>query len=245
MMKQDSAPEALEELAVHRRITAAIGGLHATAVPREDWQARVMASVRATRPAAVKAPASDEQPADAERPRREAALDLAPGPSWRFWRSWRSWLPMGAMAAAAAGVLLLVVPRHTTEPPGPALAVELDATRVTIDRGSGSEDDGAYRRPAPAVGSRVHVAATSAAAHRALWIFRGRDELVLSCPGAGCTASDESLAAELTVPRMGEYLVMALWSSEPIPPPPASRDEALAAAARAGLTQRSYRFTVW
>lgn len=199
-----------------QRIARAIGELKAEARPAAGWQARVLASVRAEEAARVEAAATAE----------------VRDPSANAWR----WARHASLCAAAA-MLLIWAPWQRA--PERQLVVELDAMSV-VTRG---EDRGLERARA---GSSVKVAAMSAAGHRALWVFRERDQLVLACPGAPSCASDEgSLRAALEVALVGEYVVVALWSEAPIPPPSSGRDESLAAARRAGATVQSQSFRVW
>jgi hypothetical protein len=85
----------------------------------------------------------------------------------------------------------------------------------------------------------VRAAARRGPGHRAIWIYRERDELLAACPGgAPCREAADGLAAELTLELVGTYTIVALWSPHPIPPPAGTRDQALAAAARAGAVER-------
>lgn len=252
------ATETPEDRAALLRISAAIGGLDAAARPRADWKARVMASVRAEAKAKEKAAdtvaaapdsgiseiSAGSAPADAATATKRPAP--AAKPPW-----WTRLLPMGLpfAGACAAVALLVVVPRGDAPVATPRLLVELEPARVDVAardlRASGDAPSASFRGDAPVVGSRVRVTAESSAKHRALWVFLGRDELVLQCPGAGCTAEDERVIATLQVGRVGEYAVVALSSSEPLPKPPDTLDAALALVARNGVAQLTERFTVW
>jgi hypothetical protein len=165
-----------------------------------------------------------------------AAVPAAPAAS----SSPRRWLRYAPLCAAAA--LLMIWAPWQPRAAARTLVVELDATTV-VTRGE-----------APRPGSRVKVAAVSGAAHRALWIFRDRAELVMACDEAAvaassqaarCLRSDDRLSTALEIALVGEYVVVALWSDAPIPLPSSSRDESLAAARRAGATAQSQSFRVW
>lgn len=246
--------EALEARAAHQRIAAAIGGLHAEVRPRADWQARVLASVRA-RAAVVELKAVETAAAEAAEavaqvaPTREAEAPSAPAtlPATPWWKRLLPVAPPFALACAAA-LALLVMPR-APEPAAPVLVLELaDAGAphaATAGRNRSEGGDAARSGAAPALGAQLQLSAQSEAPYRALWVFRGRDELVLQCPGAGCTQTPAALAASLRIDRIGEHTVLALSSATPLPAPPATLDAALALAERSGVAHRSQRFTVW
>ncbi len=216
-MTMELLPSDPEEQAALQRITAALGGMSGGARPAADWQARVLAKVR--QEAAAKAAAAAQEKLD-----EEAQLALG----------WKHAIPT---LAAAAIMLLWWGPWRSAQLPR-QLEVEMEASTV-VRRG---ERDGGS---AANLGSRVTVAAVSDAPYRAVWVFRGRDALALSCPGRGCSSTESRLSAALTIDLVGEYTVVALWSEQPLPTPGADRDAALAAAARAGATVQSQKFRVW
>lgn len=209
-------PKDAEGGAALQRIARAIGELKEEARPPSGWQARVLASVRA------------EEAAKAEAEKADEASD-ASSSAWR----WARYASLGA----AAALMLIWAPWKSAQEQ--RLVVELDATTVTT-RGA---DRGVEEVRS---GSRVKVAAMSGAAHRALWVFRDRNQLVLACPAApSCASTEGSLGAALEVALVGEYVVVALWSDAPLPLPSNERDESLAAARRAGATVQSQSFRVW
>lgn len=228
-----------------QRIARAIGALHAEVRPSPDWQARVLASVRAEAAEAADGATSDEAGEAAD----DAMSDQPSATAGDAARARTSrWLRYAPLCAAAA-VLLMIWGPWRPGAPARALVVELDATTV-VTRGEmprlGSSET-------PQLGSRVKISAASGAAHRALWIFRDRAELVMACDEAEvaataavrCLRSDDRLSAALEVALVGEYVVVALWSDAPIPLPSSSRDDSLAAARRAGATVQSQSFRVW
>lgn len=216
-MTMELIPSDPEERAALQRITAALGGMNGGAKPAADWQARVLAKVR-QEAAAKAATAAQEQ--------RDGEAQLALG----FWH---------AMPTLCAAAIMLVwwSPWRASSLPR-QLEVEMEASSV-VRRG---ERDGGG---AASLGSRVTVAAVSDAPYRAVWVFRGRDQLVVSCPGRGCSSTEDRLSAALTIELVGEYTVVALWSEAPLPEAGADRDAALAAAARAGATVQRQKFRVW
>lgn len=214
-MTMELLPSDPEEQAALQRITAALGGMSGGARPAADWQARVLAKVR--QEAAAKAAAAAQEKLD-----EEAQLALG----------WKHAIP----TLAAAAIMLLWWGPWRAPSSLRQLEVEMEASSVAR-RGEG---DGAA-----SLGSRVTVAAVSDAPYRAVWVFRGRDALALSCPGRGCSSTESRLSAALTIELVGEYTVVALWSEQPLPTPGADRDAALAAAARAGATVQSQKFRVW
>lgn len=215
-MTMELIPSDPEERAALQRITAGLGAMSGGAKPAADWQARVLAKVR--QEAAAKAAAAQEK--------LEAEAQLALG--------WRHAMPT---LCAAAIMLLWWSPWLASSLPR-QLEVEMEASTV-VRRG---ESDGGS---AASLGSRVTVAAVSDAPYRAVWVFRGRDQLVVSCPGRGCSSTEDRLSAALTIELVGEYTAVALWSEAPLPEAGADRDAALAAAERAGATVQRQKFRVW
>lgn len=213
-MTMELVPADREEQVALERITTAIGGARQGAKPPADWQARVMAKVRAEEAAKAAAAAKLDE---------DIPLSL----------SWKHSMPT---LCAAALMLLWWSPWRSDAPPR-ALEVEVQAS-ATARRGDG---EGA----SASLGSRVTVAAVSDAPYRAVWIFRGRDELAMACPGRGCSSTEDRLSAALTIELVGEYTAVALWSEQPLPSPGGDRDGALAAAARAGATVQSQKLRVW
>ncbi|MEZ4362793.1 MAG: hypothetical protein R3B48_21560 [Kofleriaceae bacterium] len=180
-------------------VEAHLRAFHADYSPAPDWQARVLASVRAQ---------------DAATPRRA-----------RWW-----WLTAPALAAAA--LLALLWPRAPAPRPRQLAMTVLQRAEPT-------------RGAAVHLGDELRLRLTGDGAERALWVYRGRDELVVSCPGSSsCAADDTSLAATFKATTVGEYTAIALWSATPIPAPTGALDDALAAAARAGAQVQRQSFPV-
>jgi hypothetical protein len=95
------------------------------------------------------------------------------------------------------------------------------------------------------VGDRVRATAAHGNSHRALWVYRDGQELVVACPGdPRCQNTSSGISIEFTLSQVGEYRVDALSSSRPIAAPLGLRDDALAAAKRAGAVQESSSFVV-
>lgn len=192
------------------RLEAALRTLGADLHAPLGWQARVLA----------------EAPARA-RPwwrRRElaftAGLAAAALLALAVWQPWRG---VGGPMADAAPPQLAVLVEHRGD------AVRGLAEGVLQGRASATS---------VRVGDVIRAAAQHGAGHRAIWIYRGRDELIAVCPGAACADTPAALTAALTVELVGTYTVVALWSARPIPAPAGTRDEALAAAARSGALHR-------
>jgi hypothetical protein len=241
-----------EEQAALRRISAGLGALDAEARPGEGWQARVMAQILAeesiadlrTAPAQASAPdhRGDESPRVLSADRTP---ELSRPPAARRPGARRGWLAGGSILAAAVALLLLwPTPTRTR----PELLVEIAPSSEPSGEGQLPAVRGDHHR----IGTRLRVSANDAAPHRALWVFRSSleasdpstDTLLIQCPGSDCVLEKGVLSTELNVRLTGNYVLVALWSDAPLPPPEASRDESLAAAARAGAAQRSHSFTV-
>lgn len=159
---------------------------------------------------------------------RVLAAATEPGRGWRRWWSRRAVAFSGAVAMAALVLVLVWRPWHRGGTGG-----ELELALDVEHRG------GAVRGGAARVGDVVRVAARRGPGHRAIWIYRGGDELIATCPGgAGCSEADGALAATFTIDLVGTYMVVALWSPQPIAAPAGPRDEALAAAEQRGAIRR-------
>ncbi len=235
----------------HQRIIATLGELHAEARPRDDWQRRVLTSIReptspviaaasAASVAAAATVAAAAPSSSSEAPSLPAAggAQGALAPVIPLFR--RRSFQVGAGGALAAAAALVLWVKSPGTGPSPQLLVEISDSGRRPERGPSRQGE-----TRGAVGSTLRISAQSKAPHRALWIYRGDKHLVLACPGPGCAASDDELTAELVVPLAGEYQVVALWSQHPIPAPAGQRDEDLAAAERAGATKRAHSFSTW
>jgi hypothetical protein len=147
-------------------------------------------------------------------------------PAWRRWWQRREIAFTAALAAAAVVAILVWRPWHR-----PGAGIEL---AVNVDHGGDI-----VRGKVARVGDVMRAFARRGPGHRALWIYRDRDELLAACPGgAGCTEAPDALAAAIKLELVGTYTIVALWSASPIPPPAGTRDQALAAAAQSGALQR-------
>lgn len=246
----DFAETPSAELA-HQRIIAALGALNAEARPQDDWQSRVLTSIRNREPTSPVIAAASEAATSASTASAAASTEALPSSAASGAPGLAPVIPLfrrrsfqvvtgGALAAAAALVLWVKRPD-----PGlsPQLLVEVSDSGRRPERSSSDPSGAGETRGA--VGSTLRISAQSQAPHRALWIYRGDKHLVLACPGQGCTVSDDAITAELVVPLAGEYQVVALWSQQPIPTPVGQRDADLGAAERAGATKRSHSFTTW
>jgi hypothetical protein len=181
------------------RVENALRTFRADRRPRADWQARVLASVR--------------------------AAEVKPVTRTRWW------LSMIPVFAGAAALAIFYVWPARAEPP--RLAMEVTAQGRTT------------RGQDPHAGDLLRISASHGKAQRAVWIFHGRTELVLACPGGpGCNVGQAAASVELRLPRVGEYTVVALWATTAIAAPQGTRDEALAAAAKAGVIQQSKTLVV-
>ena len=143
-------------------------------------------------------------------------------PAWRRWLGRREAVFTAALAAAAVVAILMWRPWRRPGA-GPELA-------VLVDHGGD-----VVRGQAARVGDVVRAAARSGPGHRAIWIYRERDELLAACPGnVACSETADGLTAAITLELVGTYTIVALWSASPIPAPAGTRDQALAAAVRSG-----------
>jgi hypothetical protein len=126
------------------------------------------------------------------------------------------------LVAAAALVIWFIPPRD----PVPPKTIEVS---LTIER------SGVVMRS-----SSVHVGdilryTVHGERHRAIWVYLGDRDLVMTCPGsAQCRSTDDALTLELRVPVAGQYSVIALGSANPIMEPHGVVDVMLDVAAAAG-----------
>jgi hypothetical protein len=140
-------------------------------------------------------------------------------------RRWWWWLAIPSTALAAAVVLALVVwPRSRPL----ALGYEIEPTGPVVRGGSGAH-----------IGDVLRATATGGGAHRALWIYRNEQHLVAVCPGASsCDGSATETIAKVTLVTPGDYKIVALTSSSPIPAPTGRFDGDLSRALDAGAEQK-------
>jgi hypothetical protein len=141
-------------------------------------------------------------------------------------RRWWWWLAIPSTALAAAVVLAIVLwPRSRPL----ALEYNIEPTGPVVRGGSGAH-----------IGDVLRAHATGGAAHRALWIYRNEQHLVAVCPGSSssCDGSDTETTAKVTLETPGEYKIVALTSSSPIPAPTGRFDGDLSRALDAGAEQK-------
>lgn len=144
------------------------------------------------------------------------AVRVQPAPRPRPW-----WL-LAAPALAAAALALWWWRARPAPTQVPQLAVVVARVAEPV------------RGQSVRVGDSLQLAAKGGPGHRALWVYRGAAELLLVCPQSpACTTVEGGLEATLEVPRVGQYTVLALWSSRPLPAPVGSLDDEVAAALRA------------
>lgn len=151
----------------------------------------------------------------------EARVLAATARTQRPW--WLVPIPVAVLAAIAIAIAVVIVIAPGPTPFGATLA-------VTFTRDSAV----AYRAPSMMVGDVMRAKASGGSGQRAVWIYRdGR--LLRACPGdPQCVASDDATIAELALPSVGRYLIVAVTSSADIPVPMGSEDADVAAAEGAG-----------
>ena len=134
----------------------------------------------------------------------------------------RSWWWLGAPALALAAALVIVVIAKDPAKP-PALALNVAVTRSpTVTRMSGSDAQ---------LGDTIHATAAGGHAHRAVWIYRS-EQLILICPGgATCRSADGGVTADVVLDSIGTYQIVALASDAALPTPTGGFDHDVAAAA--------------
>jgi hypothetical protein len=165
-----------------------------------------------------------------------------------WWRDWRWWLamPMGALTALA--LLCRFSPGTTmvAETSMPANVAMASSNELVLDviRTVGSTVRGSSAQ----VGDRIHVVATGGAdgdRYRAIWVYHNDRELVLACPaGPSCNSYHDRMTAEVTLPTLGPYIVLAVASRSPLPEPQGVFDADRAAAEEAGATTQVQRLDV-
>lgn len=166
--------------------------------------------------------------AEYEPPLGWQARVLAASRPRRAHRPWWSYvMPAAAVAAAAVCVLQFRAPPR-------ALAVDVDVEHRVALRGSEAQ-----------VGDVARVTVSGGADHRALWVYRDEQRLVMSCPGdPGCAVSAAGITLAFELREVGNYTVVALSSGAALAAPSGSYDDDTAAARRAGATISEDRITV-
>lgn len=172
-----------------------------------------------------------------------------------WWRGWRWWLamPMGALTALA--LLCRFSPGTTMmadmDMSMPANVAMANSSELVLDviRTAGSTVRGSSAK----AGDRIHVVATGGAGgaggggdrYRAIWVYHNDRELVLACPaGPSCNSYPDRMTAEVTLPTLGPYIVLAVASRSPLPEPQGVFDADRAAAEEAGATTQVQRIDV-
>jgi hypothetical protein len=142
---------------------------------------------------------------------------------------------LAPVVAAAAAVPLWLAAQHE---PSFGLA-------VAIDRGSATRRGATTNMRGNAVAHRGDVArpTVQGSKHRAIWVYLDDRELLVACtktgalpPGARCESSDDELGLQLPLNARGHYAILALGSSDLLPEPAATLDEAQALARTAGIS---------
>jgi hypothetical protein len=145
-----------------------------------------------------------------------------------WYRRWW-WLALPAPVLALIALLLPWQrdPDHQDRP----------GVRYTIARQAGAR---AVRTMTAAPGSELLIHATKGGARVAeLRVYRGNDELVLHCVDEPpCERHDNELSARMELPGRGDYHVLLLTSSRPVPAPVPALATDIAAAERAGAVVR-------
>jgi hypothetical protein len=192
-------------------------------------QESVAAQVPAARPepAAVPAAAAPGRVASASWAALAMAADRAPRAPARPWvRALTYAVPLVAAAAA--------IPLWLTHRSDPAFELSLSIDRAPVT-------DRSDRAAAPQRSITTHTgdvlrSTVRGARNRAIWVYVGERSLVAACPGAaGCTDSGGELTLALALTARGKYAIVALGSSDPLPPPGTTLDQTRAAARRAGI----------
>jgi hypothetical protein len=153
----------------------------------------------------------------------------------------RTVIYMGPALAAAAAAVTLWFPH--TQAVGFAASIEFDrapSTKRDHVGGSPSASPSALTRVHSAEVHDVVKLQVQGARHQAIWVYRDDRELLLSCPGddAQCITAHGDLAIRYRLPTSGRFTIISLGSSDAIPPPQPSYEEAIVAARTAGASYR-------
>jgi hypothetical protein len=196
---------------------ARLGGEHARLPARLGF-------VLAAEPRELARLGGEHEPKPGWQARVLAATAEATKPARRPW--WQFAIP--ALVVAAATIVIVVGTRAPAKPEALVLA-------IAIDGGS------AVARGASAKIGDVVRATASGGKFRAVWIYRGDNELVAACPGAvGCTETARSVTVEAMLRAPGNYIVVALDADAPLlPPTGTSYDTDVARAQRDGARKRT------
>jgi len=148
-------------------------------------------------------------------------------------------LYLGPVLAAAAATVVLCIP--PTREPGFVASIDIDRAPVTHTTRSESPQRGLTAHVRDVVRAKV-----VGERHQAIWVYLDERKLVFACPNDDprCTTASGELALRLPLNPRGQYAIVSLGSSEPIPAPPATLDKALAMAIARGLHKKVDRVSV-
>jgi len=128
------------------------------------------------------------------------------------------------VVALAVSAIVLFVERSPSEQPL-QLALNVEKGQVAV-RGASAH-----------VGDIVHATATGGGHHRVVWVYRD-DHLVMACPGGPqCRRDGEAMVADVVLDATGEYKIIALTSSAPVPAPAGTLDTDVSKAMEAGASE--------
>jgi len=132
-----------------------------------------------------------------------------------------------AFPVVALAVIAIVIAWHSMRDQPLQLALNVEKGPVAV-RG-----DSAH------VGDIVHATATGGGRYRSVWVYR-EEHLVVACPGAPqCRRDGKATIADLVLDTAGEYTIVALTSSSPVPAPAGQLDADVGKAAEMGVHQES------
>lgn len=170
-----------------------------------------------------------------------AASEPAPKPWWQRWQSWV--IPGGSAAVAIAVVMLVVIPKLSSNDGAPQLAL---ARTVTED--PCVKADGSTACMSSGGDCSLHqvskLEATGSAPHRALRLYRERI-LIQSCDGsstAACEVTKDLLHMPWKVDVQGHYVVVAISSNQPLPALSGELDADLAKLATPAIASQEKSF---
>lgn len=137
-------------------------------------------------------------------------------------RKQRPWWWFAMPAVALAVIAIYVVVRPPAKDQELALALPLEQHGAVV------------RGTAAHVGDIMHATATGGGHYRAVWVYRG-NHLLIACPGAAqCRSAGDATIADVELRLIGDYTIVAVASSSPVPPPMGTLDNDLANAQKAG-----------
>ena len=199
-----------------------------------------------TKPSGAMGPSEPNEPIR----RIEAALsrlgaEHEPPPGWearvlaavatKQRRPW--WMYAGggvALAAAAAVVIVVLLPPRVQ---APELAIAVTARRHEAVRTVQDQE--------LVIGDVAQIAVSIGRRHRIVQVYRDESHLVLSCPqDPTCRVSQNAIAVDVTITDVGNYVVVAASSDDPLPPLTGKLDADAAALTRAGVAQKQDKWIV-